>query len=512
MTAEPLIGRTVGIYRVVEQVGRGGMTVVYRALDHNGRAVAVKVLAPYVAQQEQFRARFQREIRVLQELRHENIVPILDFGELDGQGYIAMPFYPAGTLADRLRAGALTPTEAMRILDQVSAALQRAHDAGVVHRDVKPSNILLDEKGDAYLSDFGFAQVGDASISLTGSALIGTPAFISPEQGRGLEVTPKSDQYSLGVVLYQLATGRLPFEGDTPMGLIIKHVNEPLPRPRFYSPNLPDAVEAVLVKALAKDPAHRFSTVAAFNAAFQESMRASLTPSGKLKMQPGAPKRPAQFFPDTHPTHAYQRPRFWTRRRVVAAAGLTLLLLPGASWALHAILPGAAGPLDAAAYAATFSAVGTQAASMGGSDEEVARSVAATISALGLGAAPPTSGANASNGGGSPGEGDTLPPGAGLFFPTPTLSPTTVAGGALPSPTPTSPDNPPASTPTPGSSPTAPPTGTSAPPPSDTPAATPTDTPQPAPTNPPEPTIDPWRCDLPTQNPNYEYCTPTAGG
>jgi serine/threonine-protein kinase len=283
-----LIGTTIGGYTILEQVGRGGMATVFKALDlADGKTVAIKILAPQLAVAENFQQRFRREAKLLRELDHPNIVPVLDFGEANGMVYLVMPFMEVGTLTDRMMSGMLRVQEAARILEQIASALQYAHDKGIVHRDVKPANILLDESGNAWLSDFGFARIHDASLSLTGSALIGTPAYISPEQINGGEVTHLSDQYALGVILYLLSTGELPYDADTPIAIAIKHATEPLPRPRAVNPNLPDSIEAVLIKALAKDPLQRFKSVAEFNEAFQSALKEALDPvSGLLK--PGA--------------------------------------------------------------------------------------------------------------------------------------------------------------------------------------------------------------------------------
>ena len=249
-----LIGRTLGNYTIQDAIGQGGMATVYRARDmRDGRTVAVKVLSPYIAADPKFRGRFDREVDLLRRLEHPHIVPILAFGQADGYHYIVMPYLSGGTLHERLRMGPLLPLEGGRIVDQISSALDFAHQQGIIHRDVKPSNILLDENGQAMLTDFGFAHVPWESASLTGSLLIGTPAYMSPEQCRGEDVGPTSDQYSFGVVLYQLCTGRLPYEADTPMGVVIKQASQPLPAPRLANPNLPVAVEDVLIRVLAKN-------------------------------------------------------------------------------------------------------------------------------------------------------------------------------------------------------------------------------------------------------------------
>ena len=249
-----LIGKALGPYQILEQIGQGGMSSVFKAVDlRDRRTVALKVLSPYIAHEQHFRARFEREVKLLRQLSHPNIVPILDFGEAEGMAYIVMPYIGTGTLQDRLQNGPLDVATGARVTGQIASALSLAHSLGVVHRDVKPSNVLLDPDGNALLSDFSFAHSQNASQNLTGSALIGTPAYMSPEVCRGEAIDARSDQYSFAIMLYQLCTGRLPFEADTPMAVALKHVNEPLPRPRQVNPNLPEGVEAVLVRALAKD-------------------------------------------------------------------------------------------------------------------------------------------------------------------------------------------------------------------------------------------------------------------
>jgi serine/threonine protein kinase len=278
-----LEGRTLGDYHILDKIGQGGMTSVYKALDlARHRMVALKVLSPYIGQDPSFNSRFQREIKLLGQLRHPHIVPILDFGESDLYTYIVMPYYAEGTLQDRLRKSPLDPYEIARMTKQMCSALDFAHQKGIVHRDVKPSNILINDEGKALLSDFGFAQVADISMSLTGSALIGTPAYMSPEQCKGAAIGPQSDQYSLGIVLYQLFTGQVPYGGETPMAVAVQHINEPLPRPGRVNPDLPEPLDNVLVKVLAKEPKHRYAGMKELNAAFQTAIRDSVDGFGRL--------------------------------------------------------------------------------------------------------------------------------------------------------------------------------------------------------------------------------------
>jgi len=277
-----LIGRTISHYTILEQVGQGGMSSVFSAADlADGRVVAMKILSPYIAHEEQFQARFEREIKLLTRLQHPNIIPILDFGEADGLAFIVMPYIASGTLFDRLNRGPLDPRQGGRIVDQMASALMLAHQNGVIHRDVKPSNVLVDEKGNALLSDFSFARSQDASQNLTGSVLIGTPAYMSPEQCRGNDIDARSDQYSFAVMLFQITTGALPFTGDTPMATVLQHINVPLPRPRAVNPNLPEEIELVLIKALAKDPALRFDSMEALNRSFQAALAVALDPQAR---------------------------------------------------------------------------------------------------------------------------------------------------------------------------------------------------------------------------------------
>jgi len=276
-----LSGKTIGRYCLMEQIGQGGMAVVYRARDtEQDRIVAVKILTPSSAADAQVVLRFQREARLLLKLRHPHIVPVEDFHVDESTVYLVMPYLSAGSLAERLARGPVSPRDGGRIIGQVSAALDFAHRQGVVHRDVKPSNILLDEQGNALLTDFGLAHVADASVSLTGSAILGTPSYLSPEQVQATEVDARSDQYSLGIVLYQMTTGRVPFDGETPMAVLIKHVNEPMPSPRSLSPAIPEIVERVILKATSKDPGDRFASIAEMNAAFQSALAHALDPKG----------------------------------------------------------------------------------------------------------------------------------------------------------------------------------------------------------------------------------------
>ncbi|MFV9673959.1 MAG: protein kinase domain-containing protein [Anaerolineales bacterium] len=258
------IGENVGPYRIIEQLGQGGMATVFKAyhaaLD---RYVAIKVLHPAFKEEPNFLSRFQREARVVARLEHPNIVPIYDFAEHKGQPYLVMKFIEGQTLKAHMNEKPLTKEEAVQIVDDVGGALAYAHKQGVLHRDVKPSNVLLSLDGSIYLADFGLARMAQAGAStLSKDVMLGTPQYISPEQGQGVrDLDQGTDIYSFGVLLYEMVVGRVPFNADTPFSIIHDHIYTPLPLPSTVNPNVPEVVERVLLKSLAKDRKDRFETV-----------------------------------------------------------------------------------------------------------------------------------------------------------------------------------------------------------------------------------------------------------
>lgn len=271
-----MIGQELGGYRVIEQIGHGGMATVYKAYEAaTDRYVALKVLPAHFAHDPTFVERFKREARALAKLEHLHILPIFTYGEENGVTYLVMRHMPAGTLSERLRSrGALSFKEAALLIKQLAAALDHAHDYAILHRDVKPSNVLLDQNGNTYLTDFGIAKMVEQTVDLTGGGILGTPAYMSPEQCRGtVELTPASDQYALAVILYEMVTGRAPFIAETPIALIHMVLNEPLPLPGTLRHDLPQAAERVILKGLSRDPAARFPSCMALAEAFEGALQ-----------------------------------------------------------------------------------------------------------------------------------------------------------------------------------------------------------------------------------------------
>jgi len=289
-------GMEIGRYRVLEPLGQGGMAVVYKAFDQRlERDVAVKVIrteefAPVILKK--VLQRFEREAKTLGRLNHPNIVPIIDFGEQDGAPYLVMPYFKAGTLKEIL-GRPFEASQAADLLLPLADALAYAHSKGVLHRDIKPANILLTEGGLPMLTDFGIAKLleGSGGQTITGTGVgIFTPEYMAPEQGMGYDVDERADMYALGVVFYELITGCKPYTADTPMAVMIKHIHDPLPRPKDLVPDLPDRVDQFLTKILAKLPENRYQTMGELKTAISRLVER------KDEVQPPS------VFPVTHGT------------------------------------------------------------------------------------------------------------------------------------------------------------------------------------------------------------------
>ena len=359
-----LVGHDIGRYHIVEQLGQGGMAIVYKAYDTRlDRDVAIKIIrmenfAPAVA--EHTLKRFEREAKSLARLDHPNIIPIHDYGEHDGSPYLVMKYIPGGTL--KAQTGSPLPfARAARLLVPVARALEYAHSLNIIHRDVKPANILITAAGEPMLSDFGVAKIleSDEGNTLTGANVgVGTPEYMAPEQWEN-QVSPQTDVYALGVVFYELVTGQKPYTADTPAAVLRKQLLDPLPRPAQLLPGLPEAVEKVIYKALAKTPEARYASMGEFAGALEKlAAQAGLIPppapllsaippeaaahSRQTQRAKPAPVRPPdtdntldQLAPTPPPPPKLARP-FSRKGWIGLAGGLGVLLLGAGLLALLA--------------------------------------------------------------------------------------------------------------------------------------------------------------------------------
>ncbi len=270
------VPKRLGKYEIIGEIGRGGFAAVYEAVDTTlDRTVALKALAPHLLWDPSFLERFQQEAKLAANLKHPNIVVIYEFGQLEGVAYIAMEYLGGQNLAGLVREeGALAPSRILKITSQVASALDYAHSQRLVHRDVKPSNIMVGADDHVTVTDFGIAKAAAATALTTTGRIFGTPEYMSPEQAMGTrELDARSDNYSLGVVVYQMFTGQVPFSGETPLGVMRCHADEPPPPPSQINPATPRAVETVLLKALAKDRDERYQRAGEMVLALEEALR-----------------------------------------------------------------------------------------------------------------------------------------------------------------------------------------------------------------------------------------------
>lgn len=295
-----ITGKTLGKYQVVERLGRGGMAEVYRAFQPTmNRFVAIKVMLSHLADEEGFTERFKREASSVGALRHPNIVQVFDFDIHDDQYFMVMEYIQGESLKDRLKKrGALPIPETLDIAIKLTDALAYAHHEGMLHRDIKPANILFTKTGEPVLTDFGVAKIMGKTQMTASGALVGTPAYMSPEAGRGGAIDGRTDIYSVGIVLYEMLSGNIPYDADTPLAIIFKHISEPLPLLR----NLPPTIESILLRCLAKEPDDRFPTAGDLRDALIEARAGyateaptktgSYTPPPAITRTPSTPTRP----------------------------------------------------------------------------------------------------------------------------------------------------------------------------------------------------------------------------
>ncbi len=364
-------GDTLGEYRIEGLLGRGGMATVYRAHQPSlARTVALKVLPSFFAEEEGFRERFQQEAIAIARLRHPSILVVFDYGEQDGMPYLVSEYIENGTLADRLGAP-LSLQETLRLLAPIADALDFAHERGVVHRDVKPSNILIAQSDRPVLSDFGLAKLFNTQRRLTQTGMVlGTPEYMAPELAVDGAVGPSIDHYALAVIAYEMLTGIVPFGAATPQALLLAHLQEPVPPPRALNPSLSSSVEAVLLQGLAKSPGARYPSATAFVTALREAEQvadigtAVLDTSDTTTVLAVSPatSEPTTALPSPAPDLLLRAPTSSSRKVPWPArigAGVLALALAGGSIAVYetrstphagAVTPGswtAAGSLDA---------------------------------------------------------------------------------------------------------------------------------------------------------------------
>lgn len=347
-----LTGRTLGKYELVERLGRGGMADVYKAIQRGmERFVAVKVMHGHLAESEDFVVRFKREAQSVGNLRHPHIVQVIDFDVEGDVYYMVMEYIKGGTLKTYIQQkGALPVDEALRVTGQLSDALAYAHQNGMIHRDIKPANVMFTDNSFTHpvLTDFGIARIlGQSGITMSG-AFIGTPAYMSPEAGRGTKVDERSDIYSMGIMLYEMVTGTVPYDADTPFAIVMKHINDPLPSPRRFNVNLPNAVEIVVLKALSKDPEDRYQTAGDLRKAVQKAREdakaeAPTADSHKLSTAVGgkSPTEMPTYIPDTasdkelptiSPQHAAAVPDTFAKEKTQPPVAVAKPKIPYVLW------------------------------------------------------------------------------------------------------------------------------------------------------------------------------------
>ncbi|HSH04270.1 MAG TPA: serine/threonine-protein kinase [Anaerolineae bacterium] len=267
-------GQLVGAYEIIEKVGQGGMATIYKAYHAlMDRQVALKIILPQFAGDDSLLARFRQEVRLIANLEHLHILPVYDSGEYEERPFLVMRYLDVGTLKDVVSERPLPLSRVDHLFTQLADALAHAHSRGVIHRDIKPSNALVDEHDNLFLTDFGISKLMEAGMELTATGHVtGTPAYMSPEQAKSEPVGERSDIYSLGIILYELVTGEVPFQASSPLSLMLKHLQAPVPNPIEIRSDVTPAIAAVLEKSLAKEPENRYESVPAFLAAWKRAL------------------------------------------------------------------------------------------------------------------------------------------------------------------------------------------------------------------------------------------------
>ena len=307
-----LSGKTLGQYQIIKPIGQGGMATIYLAHQPSvKREVAIKVLSSPLQENVSFVKRFNKEVEVIAHLQHPQIIPVYDFGEQGDEIYIVMAYMRGGTLAERIDKApkGLPDHETIRLLDLIADGLDFAHTKNIVHRDLKPNNILMDEDDHPYIADFGLAKLTEGKIEMTNTMMTGTAAYMAPEIAQSGKSTKRADIYALGIMVFEMLAGRLPFEGETPYKMLSAHIHDPVPNIRKFRRDLPHEVQPVLEKALAKNPVNRFATAPEFAAALKLAMNISSRETGKNWLF-----KPRDIF--------LRSPRLWL-------VGLTAALLVG---------------------------------------------------------------------------------------------------------------------------------------------------------------------------------------
>jgi tRNA A-37 threonylcarbamoyl transferase component Bud32 len=325
------VGENVGPYRIIEQLGQGGMATVYKAYHASlDRYVALKVLHLAFHEDQTFTTRFQREARVVARLEHPCIVPIYDYSEHEKRPFLVMKYIEGDTLKARLNQGPLTSEEIEQVVNSVGSALAYAHKQGILHRDIKPSNVMIAKDGSMYLADFGLARIAEAGEStMSSDSIMGTPQYISPEQAMGKkDLDAGTDIYSFGVMLYEMVVGQVPFSADTPFSIIHDHIYTPLPLPMKVNPNVPEPVQRVLLKALAKDRLDRYTSTEELMTAFKDAWTEAGVPmqGTAIVMRSTMASSKKQAAPPDDVTKAAQNPSRKNSPWMWVSIGLVVLL------------------------------------------------------------------------------------------------------------------------------------------------------------------------------------------